>query len=849
MIRSLMILMLLSSAAVAEPPPELMLPRVHAEFLDRHCLECHDRETEKGGVDLETLPFSLETVEAAETWQKVLNSLNAGEMPPKKKPRPADEELKGFLRDLSGVLVTARQALADTGGSTVVRRLNRREYANTMEALLGVVVEVSDLPDDANSSGFDTAGSGLFFSSDQFEQYLTIGRRALTVALKLGKRPEEVSMKFEPEVSLNRFWEKQASQLLDWHEKAEAWRATEGAKAPSEFGFIDENDVSFHERLYRQKYGTFRRMLEAPESETGVLLEALFDGAVVAKAGIPANWPSGEYRMEVRVGTMAGVAGNECYLEYGRLGGGARQGEMEVLGCVKVMGTVKEPVEVEFPVEVRDGEGREFGVRQRLPNNRDAARGAFLRALAKTGLGPEPTLWVDWMRVRGPMLEAWPPRAVKQIFFKGMPWEQADQDAYAREVVARFARRAFRGREPAGGFLDRLVELYRARVEGGMKFFQAIQEPLAVVLASPSFLYLLEPGEGEGPHGLSGEELAVRLAYFLWSGPPDGKLMEVARSGRLERTEVLVREARRMLEDARADAFIGAFAHQWLHMERLDFFQVDFGRYPEFDESVKEAARREVYQTIRYVLDAGRPVGDLLDAPYVVINDVLADHYEIPGVEGAAFRRVEVGADSVRGGLLGMAAIHVMGSDGNDSSAVERGAWVMRYLLNDPPPPAPPNVPQLSRVKGRLLTPREELAAHMEEPQCAQCHQRIDPIGHGMENFDPSGKWREVLLLVGQGGGKKRPRTREVPVDASGQLPDGVAFADFRELRARIGERDEGFTRGFVEALIAYGLGRPYGFSDAFLRDQLLALGSPDEVPMRDLILGLIQSQAFQTKR
>jgi hypothetical protein len=195
-----------------------------------------------------------------------------------------------------------------------------------------------------------------------------------------------------------------------------------------------------------------------------------------------------------------------------------------------------------------------------------------------------------------------------------------------------------------------------------------------------------------------------------------------------------------------------------------------------------------------------------------------------------------------------MAAVHVMGSDGIDSSPVERGAWVMRYLLNDPPPPAPPNVPQLSRVKGKLLTPREELAAHMEEAQCAQCHQRIDPIGHGMENFDPSGQWRDTLALR-QVVKRRVTKKRDVPVDPSGQLPDGTPFGNFLELREAVATHDEAFTDGFVEALIAYALGRPYGFSDEALKEKILSVGEDDQPSMRELIVALVQSRSFQMKK
>ncbi|MEM1443737.1 MAG: DUF1588 domain-containing protein, partial [Verrucomicrobiota bacterium] len=319
-------------------------------------------------------------------------------------------------------------------------------------------------------------------------------------------------------------------------------------------------------------------------------------------------------------------------------------------------------------------------------------------------------------------------------------------------------------------------------------------------------------------------------------------------SGQLREPGVLRRHADRLLDDRRSDEFIAALAHQWLHMERLDFFQHDFRAFPDFDDSVKESARSEVYETIRHVLMKRRPPGDLINPSYLIVNDLLADYYGLPPIEGNHFRKVTIPENSPRGGLLGMAAIHAMGSDGNHSSLVERGVWVTRYLLHDPPPPAPPNVPQLSRVRGQLLSPREELAAHMEQAQCAQCHERIDPVGYGMENFDAAGQWREVLLLQK----KKNNRVvekKEVPVDPSGALPDGTTFADFQGLRQQVAKHEENFTRGYLEALIEYGLGRPYGFSDESLRERLLKRANAKDGSMRELLLAFVESEPFQHKK
>jgi hypothetical protein len=295
-----------------------------------------------------------------------------------------------------------------------------------------------------------------------------------------------------------------------------------------------------------------------------------------------------------------------------------------------------------------------------------------------------------------------------------------------------------------------------------------------------------------------------------------------------------------MIDDARSDQFVSGFVHQWLDMKRLDFFQFDVVLHREFDESTRVAARQEVYESFAHLLrdPAHGRLGNLLKSDYVLVNDVLATYYGIDSVTGEGFRRVALPADSPRGGLLGMAAIHAMGSNGVESSPVERGAWVLRHLLNDPPPPAPPNVPQLSRLSDKPLTTRERLAAHREQPQCASCHRKIDPIGFGLENFDAAGKWR----TTDRHGGKTWT------IDAADTLFQGSSFANFGELRDLIAAREDDFARGFTKHLIEYALGRPFGFADEDMANRILAAAKHDHYALRTFLHAIVQSREFQTK-
>ena len=244
-------------------------------------------------------------------------------------------------------------------------------------------------------------------------------------------------------------------------------------------------------------------------------------------------------------------------------------------------------------------------------------------------------------------------------------------------------------------------------------------------------------GKEGSPRALDDLELAVRLSYFLWSSPPDTQLLELAKNKQLSDPDILRGQVDRLIQDHRAHNFVSGLAHQWLDMKRLDFFQFNAKDHREFDESTRTAVREEVYQTMLYLLRSRNEgeLGHLLDTDFAVINGLLGAHYGIKDVKGDQFRKVSLPPGSPRGGLLGMAAIHAMGSDGMESSPVERGAWVLRHLVHNPPPPAPANVPQISRLDGKPLTKRQKLAAHMEEAQCASCHRKMDPIGFGMENF------------------------------------------------------------------------------------------------------------------
>lgn len=610
-------------------------------------------------------------------------------------------------------------------------------------------------------------------------------------------------------------------------------------------GIRDEQEAKFRIRAYEENGPTFRRYLEDPLTQTGSYLTISNlnkEEYIALPPEQPSGWletkhvveslPGGDYQLRFRIGAVEGTPAERHFVDLGAV---PDKNHFNPLTTFQITGTTDTPQTIEVPVTLtRDGP-RKFALREKRDPEGDLK--LYRAARAKTGVGPKPALWIDWVEWEGPF------NASSDSTFTEWwvdPQTTPDEFQRAREIFANFAVTAFRDVPAEDDFLDRLAAIYDNRRAAGDSFEQALELPLAIILSSPGFLYLNEPNDANERRELNDRELAVRLAYFLWSAPPDQELLSLASRGELSNPDILRSQVDRLIADSRSDEFVAGFLHQWLHMERLDFFQFDTRLYRDFDESTRTAARQEVYHSFAHVLrdrDNGR-LGKLLKSDYVFVNGLLATYYGLDGVTGDQFQRVALPAGSPRGGLLGMAAVHAMGSDGIETSPVERGAWVLRYLLNDPPPPAPPNVPQLSRLNDAPLTTRQKLAAHMEEAQCASCHRKIDPIGFGLENFNAAGKWRTT-----EGTGKRMHE-----IDPADQFHNGPKFKDYFELRDIIAEREPDFAKGFTEHLIGYGLGRPFGFTDEDLADEIVAAAKAEDFAVSEFVQALVASDAFHRK-
>lgn len=896
-----LLLVLSGLLASAEDHDNVSMNDGHRALFKSHCTKCHDADKQKGKVRLDDLSFNITDIETAERWQKILNALNSGEMPPEDEdPLPNDAKTE-LLDDLANTMVAARKLLADQKGAITMRRLNRREYKNTLRDLLGVEINVNDLPSDSSSGNYDTVGSNLFMSANQFEQYLSLGKQAIKEAFAWELAIEEERLwhyeaeEISEKVAKYVEWQIDAKARAEkWVKEVEAaaarpenakivaklreevdnhesnfrrlWKQIPGAPSPESFGFeTKENNADKANSALRAYWLPYHQYyLQQPAIDTGMYFaiptehpSKLENGAITFllpwsyPSGV--KWPAGNYVVRFRAAVTGGGTSERRFIEFG-----VNPRGNQAMSVHEITGTMDAPQTIEIPFSFTSAEAeradrtlylREKGTHDHYLQTRRLVN----EGKSENGIGRTHALWVDWVEVeRVTDLDRAKPLGIAAL---DLPFDEASKGPgpsieMVRGSFERFSKEAFRGREASPKFVDGLVKKYETRLGAGDAPAAALKETLAVVLSSPMFLYLAEPSVKSKPRPLTDQELATRLSYFLWGSPPDVELRKLAANGELAKPEVFAAQTTRLLDDPRSRGFSDAFTYQWLGLDRLDFFRVNLEHHPRFDNSTKLAARNEIYETMAYLLRENQSVSNLLRSDYAIINGVLAEYYELRGVTGDQFRRVTLPKDSPRGGLLGMAAVNLMGGNGEETSPVERGAWVLRKLLNDPPPPAPANIPQIARLAGQVLTTQERLQAHQEEAQCASCHRRIDPIGMGLENFDAVGAWRnEDTFVVKDDKGKPvKDKQKTWTIDPAGKLHNGPEFKDYYELRDILVSREDDFARGIAEGLIEYALGRPVGFSDEDLVAAVVSKAKKKDFAIREFIHATVGSKEFHQK-
>ena len=801
----------------------IKIDRTFREFFTSFCIECHNDKKKKGGVSLDRqgLPFEIKDIKTAHQWQKILTSINSKEMPPEDERQPNPLEKAAFLEMLSGKLVEVRKVLGDSGRKAVLRRLNNREYQNSINDILGVKVDVTELPLDEDKSHFNTNGESLYISAGQIEEYQRIANRAIKESFQTYTPNSTLYTVITPKdlaIAKVRL-EKDLTQYIQRYERALAFEKDPNPeKNPMTYGFNSARDAKGAKMNYNRFYSLFKEYIEHPLSQEGVLLgiDSPSKNQHVMLPD-PKTRLNGYYKIRVTAAKLDSCPDEVAYLNLGFFDTVTR--DISRLNTFHITANPASPQTFETVVYY-NGE-----------NNRLTLR---MKDYKKTDKSPKVALWIKQIEWEGPIKVVAPP-LIQEIL---TTISVSPSQEIVKSLLAKFSEKAFRGESPSPEYINLLYSIYHSKIEQKISPIEAIVEPLALILSSPGFIFMSEKSFPGRRNQLSQRELAIRLAYFLWSSPPDKELLDLAKNNKLRSEKALAQQVNRLLSHEKSENFIRAFIYQWLHMKRLRLFNFDLNRYHQFDKTMIDIAEEEVYQTVKIILNEDLNVNHLIKSDFIVINSLLANHYGISGVEGDYFRKVRVPKDSVRGGLTGMAAILAMGSDGTETSPVERGVWVLRNILNQPPPPAPANVPQLKTQNNKKITIKEMLETHQSEAQCSHCHKKIDPIGLGLENFDTVGKWRTMDLRNGL----------EVKIDPSGTIYKGPKFKNYHELRDFLFSKENQFIDGLISSLLTYSLGRSVSFVDEPLIAELQSHMKKNGQTLRALIQAIAKSDAFNYK-
>lgn len=761
-------------AVEAQSSTKTASPFNAAATVDNYCIACHSDDMHRGGLSLESFDFAHPEKNAEET-EKIIRKLRAGMMPPPGRQRPSDAEVNALAASLESSLdrVAAAHPYA---GFTPLHRLNRLEYANSIKALLGLDVDAADLlPADDMSHGFNNMADVLTVSPALLEAYISAAGKISRAAIGDPQAAPMMATTMIPRVI------SQTSRI------AGTPFGTRGGLA-IEHIFPADGEYVFKVAFYTHQQGYLFGQTQAQ----GQQLEIAVNGERVAVVDVSPKYKDTD---DVRTPPVHIHAGQQL---------------VSASFIKRFDGPVQDEVEP-YAQSLLDVNVANLPGLTTLPH---------LRGL--TIVGPTHVTGVSETASRDKIFLVYPAR-------------REDEPAAARRIIFNLVQRAYR--KPAAAVdVNEALRYYRLRREAGASFDEGIRAALESILANPQFIFRFEAVPAHARPGINyriGDlELASRLSYFLWSGPPDDQLLRVAASGELRQRAILEREVKRMLADRRSQTLSTNFAVQWLNLKNLDDVLPDPYKFPNFDNNLAESMKQETELLFSDIARNDRDVLTLLTANYAFVDERLARHYGIPNVLGNRFRRVAITNDN-RLGLLGEASILTLTSTANRTSPVARGKWVMQVLLGSPPPAPPPNVPALVEA-GEDVGPRsvrQRMEAHRQNPACASCHRVIDPIGFALENFDPTGAWRNT--------------DDGVRIDASGKLFDGTPLNSPADLRNGILKHKEAFLRAFAENLYTYGLGRIPDYRDLPEVRAIVARAERNGDRFSEYVLGIVESPAF----
>ena len=802
---SLFVVPLVSAYGYAEtlemspPNPNPRAVSIERDFLDTNCVSCHNDALMTGGLTLESI--DVEDVGAnALVWEKVLHKLATGEMPPMgmRRPDPTSSDAMAFWLETSLDRAASRNP---EPGRVGVHRLNRTEYTHAIRDLLALEIDGKALllPDEADS-GFDNIAASLTMSPAHLERYMSAARKISRLAVgdhTMGEVPG--------------FEMYQVPGLL-----VQAGPVSEDLPFGSRGGaairhhFPLDGEYVIRVRLRRQIYDYIVGMGNRQQLDVRIdgkrVRRFTVGGAAPGVAG-PLTW----------VGEIVGETAWELYMHDADDGLEVR---VPVEAGTRTVGVsfVDTPFQPEgFPQPVM--EERDFG-----------------RIFDEQYDGPAA---VDTVSIGGPYSTDGPgDTPSRRAVFLCQPDRVEDEASCARTILSTLARRAYR-RPATEDEIETLIGFYeQERSRAG--FEAGIQSAIERLLMSFNFLFRIEEDPGDLEPGtvyrLSDLDLASRLSFFLWSSIPDDELLDVAVRGELTDPDVLKRQVLRMLADPRSRTLIDNFASQWLTIRKARTWQPDPAGFPFFEENLRMALIEETELFIDSQFREDRSVVDMLSANYSFINERLATHYGIPGVYGERFRRVTFD-DGIRGGLLGQGSVLMVTSYPDRTTPVVRGLWLLDNMLGMSPPPPPPNVPDLeaSAEEGVVLSIREQMAVHRQNPACAVCHVRMDPLGFALENFDAVGRWRT--------------EADGIPIDASAVFSDGTPIEGVRGVREFLLDHREDFVKSLTSRLLMYSLGRRVDFADNPAIRRVLRESADTDYRWSSIILGIVKSTPFQMRR
>lgn len=795
---------LLSCLLCASWPPGPAAAADVKPFLVKHCVSCHGPDVQKGDLRLDNLPTDFAKKEVRDRWRAVLDRVAAGEMPPPKRPQPTKAEKDALAKAVSEPLIAAEEARQKADGRAVLRRLNRTEYENTLRDLLGVPVDVKDmLPPDALAHGFDNIGEALSISPVQLQRYLEAAEFALDAAVARGPQPKTVTTKFT-------YAQGRAAANIGKH-----W-----LKLP------DDTVVLFSS-------GTF------PSTQ--------LDAFRAPERGTYRIRVSGNAHQSKEPVAFALFLGN-----FGRGGDTALHGYHEL--------PAGKPSVIEVTAHLDRGDSLQI-----LPYGLKG-----FQPFGPKPMSPDeytgPGLAIQHVEVTGPVVGEWPPRG-HQLLFGDLPLKPAgtnapkgkgplplvptstSPEADAKRLLPRFLAAAFR-RPVSDAKAAPYLALFAAEMTGGAPFDQALRAAAAAALCSPDFLFLVEK-----PGKLDDYALASRLSYFLWRTSPDDELLKLAAAGTLGHPDTLRAQTERLLKHPNAARFAADFTDAWLDLRNIGFTTPDKLLYPEFDGMLQDSMVRETRGFFAEVLNSNLPTATFLDSDFALLNNRLARHYGIPGVEGVAFRRVPLKPEYHRGGVLTHGSVLKVSANGTNTSPVVRGVYVLERFMGITPQPPPPGVPAVEPDIRGAKTVRELLDKHRNVETCAGCHRKIDPPGFALESFDVIGGWRDTFRVLPEKPGVALKvngefvRYKHGPkVDAAGELPDGRPFAGFEAFRKLLSADPDAFARCLTEKLTAFGTGREATFADRPAVASIVAESAKRKHAFRDLIHAVVQSDLFRTK-